>query len=84
MEHGEKAGNRRKKSSPQGEAFATVKRNTRRTYTTEEDGLLIKLKEQEGLSWAEIHQSFCDSFENRSKESLQVRYCTKLKHRDDN
>ena len=84
MKHGAKADNRRRTTSPQGGAFATVKRNTRRTFTSKEDRLLIKLKEQEGLPWAEIHQSFCGSFENRSKESLQVRYCTKLKHRDDN
>jgi hypothetical protein len=83
MKHGEETGNRRHVTSRPGKALATVKRSTRRPFTPEEDRWLLKLKEREELAWAEIHQRFCDRFEKRSKESLQVRYCTKLKRRDD-
>lgn len=46
-------------------------------FTSEEDSLLVDLKESCGLSWSDIK---C-SFPNRSKETLQDSYCTKLKNR---
>jgi hypothetical protein len=42
---------------------------------SEEDKLLIKLKEKDDLSWSEIVKHF----PGRTKGSLQVRYSTKLK-----
>jgi hypothetical protein len=55
--------------------------SARARFTQEEDSLLIKLKEELKLSWADIHARFSDRFAWRSKEALQVRYCTKLKCR---
>ncbi|EFY94006.2 myb family transcription factor [Metarhizium robertsii ARSEF 23] len=55
--------------------------SARARFTQEEDTLLIKLKEERELSWADIHARFSDRFGWRSKEALQVRYCTKLKCR---
>ncbi|RYP04081.1 hypothetical protein DL764_004675 [Monosporascus ibericus] len=49
-------------------------------FTEEEDDLLIKLKRQE-LSWQETYEQFTENFPGRSKGTLQVRYCTKLKGR---
>lgn len=46
-------------------------------YGEDEDALIIKLKEELGLSWEDIKKQF----PGRSKGSLQVRYCTKLKKR---
>ncbi|PNH48838.1 hypothetical protein VD0002_g7348 [Verticillium dahliae] len=48
-------------------------------FTEREDRCLIRLKEQGGLPWTEIHKSFTDSFPGRSQGALQVRYYTKLK-----
>lgn len=56
-------------------------RSARTRFTEEEDELLIKLKKELELSWPEIHSRFSDRFAGRSKEALQVRYCTKLKRR---
>jgi hypothetical protein len=53
----------------------------RARFTQEEDELLVKLKKEVELSWADIHARFSDRFAWRSKEALQVRYCTKLKCR---
>lgn len=53
---------------------------TRARFTPDEDELIKKLKER-GLSWAQIHRDFCTTFTGRSQETLQVRYCTKLKSR---
>lgn len=44
-------------------------------FTTEDDQLLIELKEQKNLTWKQI----ADFFPGRSSGTLQVRYCTKLK-----
>ena len=51
-------------------------------FTPDEDTLLIRLKEELQLPWAEIRRRHNDQFPGRSKESLQVRYCTKLKCRN--
>ncbi|KAI5455869.1 hypothetical protein BGZ63DRAFT_99816 [Mariannaea sp. PMI_226] len=51
-------------------------------YTPQEDALLIKLKKsREKLTWPEIHQRFNEAFpeRDRSQQSLQVHWCTKLK-----
>ncbi|PHH85352.1 hypothetical protein CDD83_551 [Cordyceps sp. RAO-2017] len=59
-----------------GRAYGTSAR-----FTPEEDHLLTKLKMgQEKLSWVEIHRRFNDKFPRRSRGSLQVHYCTKLRH----
>ncbi|KAH6866156.1 hypothetical protein B0T10DRAFT_74951 [Thelonectria olida] len=55
---------------------------TRVRYTTAEDGLLIKLKEDDRLAWPEIHQRFSETYPGRSVESLQVHYSTKIKNRE--
>ncbi|KAL2375809.1 hypothetical protein RJ035_008261 [Blastomyces gilchristii] len=47
----------------------------RRRFTHEEEQLLRRLKETECLSWAQI----ADQFPSRTKECLQVHYCTKLR-----
>ncbi|TQS34052.1 hypothetical protein Golomagni_05581 [Golovinomyces magnicellulatus] len=44
-------------------------------FTSEDDQLLIQLKEQKNLTWKQI----ADFFPGRSSGTLQVRYCTKLK-----
>jgi hypothetical protein len=44
-------------------------------YTTEEDELIVQLKETEKLSWSRITARF----PKRIQMALQVRYCTKLK-----
>jgi hypothetical protein len=38
---------------------------------------LVRLKEREGMSWAEIAEYFPD----RNASSLQVHYSTKLRHK---
>lgn len=43
----------------------------------EDDALIVKLKEEDGLSWDEI----TGHFPGRKKGTLQVRYCIKLKQR---
>lgn len=82
INHGEESGEIRKTSSQQGRGRSTVKSNGRRKFTADEEQWLVTWKETQGLCWADIHQRFCDKFEERSKESLQVRYCTKLKRRN--
>ncbi len=85
-EHGVgRTGTRRKATSRQAKGLGTtvVKGGgARRTFTPVEDRWLVELKERQELPWAEIHRRFCKRFPERSKESLQVRYCTKLKRRD--
>jgi len=44
-------------------------------FTTEDDLLLVELKETKNLTWKQI----ADFFPGRSSGTLQVRYCTKLK-----
>ncbi|KAJ5737245.1 uncharacterized protein N7483_002370 [Penicillium malachiteum] len=53
---------------------APVKKQ-RRSYSTDEDILLVKLKEEINLSWEEITKHF----PGRKSSSLQVHYSTKLK-----
>ncbi|KAF4252129.1 hypothetical protein KXV95_005456 [Aspergillus fumigatus] len=44
-------------------------------YTSDENALLVRLKEREGMPWAEI----AAHFPKRSTSSLQVHYSTKLR-----
>ncbi|PIG69412.1 hypothetical protein AARAC_011977 [Aspergillus arachidicola] len=48
-----------------------------RLYTSEENAMLVRLKERERMSWAEIAAHFPE----RSASSLQVHYSTKLRHK---
>ncbi|KAE8162660.1 hypothetical protein BDV40DRAFT_157250 [Aspergillus tamarii] len=48
-----------------------------RPYTSEENALLVRLKERERMSWAEIAAHFPE----RSASSLQVHYSTRLRHK---
>jgi hypothetical protein len=48
-----------------------------RPYTSEENALLVRLKEREGMPWAEIAAHFPE----RTASSLQVHYSTKLRHK---
>ena len=57
-------------------------RGPKARFTTEEDALLKKLKEEytsPKLSWKQI----ADFFPDRKSGTLQVRYCTKLRRKDD-
>ncbi|KFY66805.1 hypothetical protein V497_00688 [Pseudogymnoascus sp. VKM F-4516 (FW-969)] len=47
------------------------------TYSEDDDELLIQLKEKDKLPWDEI----AEYFPGRTKGTLQVHYCTKLKNR---
>ncbi|CAF3544235.1 unnamed protein product [Fusarium graminearum] len=52
-------------------------------YTPQENDLLIELKKgSEVLVWPEIHQWFTEAYPERSAESRQVHYSTKLKSRE--
>ena len=51
--------------------------NRHLTYSEEDDELLIQLKEDNKLPWYEIAEYFLE----RTKGTLQVHYCTKLKNR---
>jgi hypothetical protein len=46
-------------------------------YTSDENALLVRLKEREGMPWAEV----AAHFPGRSAASLQVHYSTKLRHK---
>ena len=46
-------------------------------YSSEDNALLVRLKEQEGMSWSEIAQNF----PGRNVSSLQVHYSTKLRNK---
>jgi hypothetical protein len=46
-------------------------------YAEVDDELLIQLKENDKLTWDEI----AEHFPERTKGTLQVHYCTKLKNR---
>lgn len=76
--YGHETGTRR--DLPKSGSSAKHSSVTRVTFTAEEDDLLIELKRQ-GLSWQETHEKFTARFPGRSKGTLQVRYCTKLKDR---
>lgn len=78
-------GARRKAMSRQGNSLGITGAkggSARRMFTQDEDRWLVELKERQEFPWVEIHRRFCRRFTERSKESLQVRYCTKLKQRD--
>jgi len=47
------------------------------TYTSDENALLVRLKEKEAMSWPEI----TTHFPGRNMSSLQVHYSTKLRHK---
>lgn len=53
-------------------------RGPKRKFTPEEDDLLRDLKENKNLGWKDIGAFF----PHRTAETLQVRYCTKLKVRN--
>ena len=61
--------------------WPSQERGRRVRFSAEEDELIIELKEKLGLSWTEIYDRCSTTFVRRSKEALQVRYCTKLKGR---
>ncbi|RAK96548.1 SANT/Myb-like DNA-binding domain-containing protein [Aspergillus ibericus CBS 121593] len=46
-------------------------------YSSDENALLVRLKEREGLSWSEIAKQFPE----RNMSSLQVHYSTKLRRK---
>ncbi|KAJ5644219.1 uncharacterized protein N7484_006726 [Penicillium longicatenatum] len=48
-----------------------------RPYTSDENALLVRLKEKEAMSWSEI----ASHFPGRNMSSLQVHYSTKLRHK---
>lgn len=48
-----------------------------RPYTSDENALLVRLKEKEAMSWSEITAHF----PGRNMSSLQVHYSTKLRHK---
>ncbi|KAJ6115292.1 hypothetical protein N7486_001070 [Penicillium sp. IBT 16267x] len=48
-----------------------------RPYTSDENALLVRLKEKEAMSWSEI----TPHFPGRNMSSLQVHYSTKLRHK---
>ncbi|EJP61692.1 C2H2 finger domain protein, putative [Beauveria bassiana ARSEF 2860] len=56
---------------------------TRMAFTHEQNTFLIQLRNTElagrRLSWTEIHQRFCKKYPERSKNTLQVHYSTKLR-----
>ncbi|KAJ5461056.1 uncharacterized protein N7458_002608 [Penicillium daleae] len=56
---------------------ATRGKSKRRTYSTDENNLLVKLREERKLTWKEI----TDYFPGRASSALQVHYSTKLKPR---
>jgi hypothetical protein len=62
---------------PVSASRSTRGKSKRRTYSTDENNLLVKLKEERKLTWKEIN----DYFPDRASASLQVHYSTKLKHR---
>jgi hypothetical protein len=58
------------KSGPPSQSMRT-------RFTSEEDARLVDLKEMKGWSWEKIETEF----PGRTRATLQVRYCTKLKTR---
>lgn len=48
-----------------------------RSYTSDENTRLVRLKEREGMSWAEI----AEYFPGRNSSSLQVHFSTKLRQK---
>ncbi|KAI9849390.1 MAG: hypothetical protein M1838_000163 [Thelocarpon superellum] len=54
---------------------APAPRGPKLKFTSDDDQLLVELKENKNLTWKQI----ADFFPGRSSGTLQVRYCTKLK-----
>lgn len=50
------------------------------SWSLGERQLLVKLREQQNLGWPEVVQRFSEKFPGRSKGSIQVYWCTTLKH----
>ncbi|KAJ5682149.1 hypothetical protein N7462_005314 [Penicillium macrosclerotiorum] len=48
-------------------------------WSMEENCLLVKLREEQNLSWSEVTRMFAQKFPGRSKGSLQVYWSTSLK-----
>ncbi|KFY96757.1 hypothetical protein V500_02307 [Pseudogymnoascus sp. VKM F-4518 (FW-2643)] len=67
---------KQRKRPPLGERIVS-RPNRHPTYSEEDDELLIQLKEDDKLPWDEI----AEYFPERTKGTLQVHYCTKLKNR---
>lgn len=67
----------RKKKQSVTKSRSSQAKGKRRHYSLNEDFLLVKLKEQERLTWGEITAHF----PGRKRSSLQVHYSTKLKNR---
>ena len=47
----------------------------RAPWTLEEDATILKMREEDGCSWEEIHAAL----PHRTQDAIQVRYSTKLK-----
>lgn len=74
--NGLRAPTSRKGVRPRGDAASSA------AYTPAENEFIISLKEGHGgRNWATIHREFNEKFPGRTKGSLQVHYCTKLKDR---
>jgi hypothetical protein len=50
-----------------------------KSWTAEERKLLVRLREELGLSWEKVDREFSKQFPGRSKGSIQVFWCTTLK-----
>lgn len=59
------------------QSHTTLITGNQRPYTSDENALLVQLKEREALSWSEITAYF----PGRDMSSLQVHYSTKLRHK---
>lgn len=67
----------RKRKQPVTKYCGSQTKGKRQRYSPNEDYLLVKLKEQERLTWGKIRAHF----PGRKLSSLQVHYSTKLKNR---
>jgi hypothetical protein len=67
---------KQRKRPPLGERIVS-RPGRQSTYSAADDELLIQLKEDDKLPWDEI----TEFFPGRTKGTLQVHYCTKLKNR---
>jgi hypothetical protein len=70
----EKAG--RVSKRPTSISRSTCRKSKCRPYSTDENDLLVRLKEEGRLTWKEI----ADHFPGRKLSALQVHYSTKLRH----
>ncbi|KAJ6437517.1 Glyoxalase/bleomycin resistance protein/dioxygenase [Purpureocillium lavendulum] len=81
--HGALEAKKPKQAQRSANGSASQRRNgdVQGRFTSDEDDSIIRLKEELQLSWTEIHRQHTEQYPGRSKGSLQVRYCTKLKDR---